>query len=288
MVREVLIVRPSACRPPPGTRPEVADVAQRIGGWLATADRRPDAILAAADRPSRRLAEGAARVVGLSAAAVGHTPRLRGVGWTLLAALEVLDGERVLAVGEVPGVDLPRAPVISIRRDGDAGLRVGEVVRHTDLPDSFPFPTLSGIEHRPRPAYTYYQAGAIPYRQGARGPEILLITNRKDTRWLVPKGIHEPGFSAQQSAAKEAFEEAGVLGDVEDVVVGSYGVRKWGGTCTVTLFPLHVHHVLPEDAWEESHRRRRWVRALRAPRKIHKRALADLVDRFARTLSPGR
>ena len=124
----------------------------------------------------------------------------------------------------------------------------------------------------------------MPYRTNADGPEILLITNRKGTKWGIPKGIHEPGFSAQGSAAKEAFEEAGVLGEVEDEVLGSYTVRKWGGACPVTVFPMRVTCVLAEAEWEESHRERRWLPAPRAARKIKNPALATIVADFAETL----
>jgi len=285
-VREVLIVRPSVCRPPAPGQGGSRTVAQRIGAYLMATERLPDGIVANPDRRSRLVAEGAAKVMGLSAAAIAHAPRLkRSAGTTLVAALQVLQGERLLAVGETPGLDLPWAPIVAIEPLRAPEARVRSVVTHEDLPETFPFPTLEGVEARPYPAYYYFQSGAIPYRDTGRGPEILLIRNRKRTKWGIPKGIHEPGYSAQASAAKEAFEEAGVLGEVADDVVGSYTIKKWGGRCTVTVFPMRVTCVLHASEWEEADRGRRWLPAARAAGRVGNEGLARLVASLAGTLT---
>jgi 8-oxo-dGTP pyrophosphatase MutT (NUDIX family) len=44
--------------------------------------------------------------------------------------------------------------------------------------------------------------------------EILLITTRKKGRWSVPKGWPIKRSSPQQTAATEAYEEAGVRGAI--------------------------------------------------------------------------
>lgn len=283
MVREVLIVRPSACEPRGRAAGDARHVAQRIGAYLVATERLPDGIVARPDRRSRRLAEEAAKVMGLSAAAVAHAPdRRHGGRAPLVAALQVLQGERLLAFGELPGLELPPAPLLAVEQLSDKP-RIRDVISHRHLPETFPFPMISGIEQRPCPAYYYFQTGVIPYRESAAGPEILLITNHKKTKWAIPKGIHEPGYSPQASAAKEAFEEAGVLGEVGDDVLGSYAIEKWGGTCAVTVFGMRVTCVL--ETWEEPHRGRRWVPAARAAGKIKKKSLARIVARFAKTLS---
>ena len=65
-------------------------------------------------------------------------------------------------------------------------------------------------------------------------------------------------MTASASAAKEAFEEAGVRGDVGTQALGSYVYKKWGGTCTVEVYTLCVHEVL--DTWPEAQARlRRWL-----------------------------
>jgi len=42
----------------------------------------------------------------------------------------------------------------------------------------------------------------------------MLITSRDTRRWVIPKGWPKKGTSPRHSAAREAFEEAGVVGAV--------------------------------------------------------------------------
>lgn len=111
---------------------------------------------------------------------------------------------------------------------------------------------------RYRPNWFYTQSAVVPYRPAGDSVEVLLITSRGGKRWTIPKGVVERGMTAAASAAKEAYEEAGVRGDVGTSPLGSYEYEKWGGTCHVEVYPLHVREVL--DPWPESHaRRRRWL-----------------------------
>lgn len=71
------------------------------------------------------------------------------------------------------------------------------------------------------PEWMYRQSAVIPYRFGADGLEVLLITSRKRKRWVLPKGVVEPGMTPAGSAEKEAFEEAGIEGRVDDRPLGS-------------------------------------------------------------------
>ena len=61
-----------------------------------------------------------------------------------------------------------------------------------------------------RPSWMYKQSGAVPYRIIGEDIWILLITNRKGTNWIIPKGIVDRTLKASESALKEAREEAGV------------------------------------------------------------------------------
>ena len=62
------------------------------------------------------------------------------------------------------------------------------------------------------PAWMYRQSAVIPYRKRPNGLEVLLVTSRKGTRWVLPKGVVEPGMTPAASAAREALEEAGIRG----------------------------------------------------------------------------
>ena len=55
------------------------------------------------------------------------------------------------------------------------------------------------------------QVAALPWRRGADGIEILLVTSRETRRWVTPKGGRMAGRTDAQSAALEALEEAQVL-----------------------------------------------------------------------------
>jgi 8-oxo-dGTP pyrophosphatase MutT (NUDIX family) len=54
----------------------------------------------------------------------------------------------------------------------------------------------------------------------------MLITSRESRRWVIPKGWPKKGKSPQHSAAREAFEEAGVVGAVDKHSVGSFSYEK--------------------------------------------------------------
>jgi 8-oxo-dGTP pyrophosphatase MutT (NUDIX family) len=94
------------------------------------------------------------------------------------------------------------------------------------------------------------QYGALPYRLavGSR-PQFMLVTSRETRRWIIPKGWPKKGKSPHHSAAREAFEEAGVVGAVARRSVGSFTYEKRlknGGAvvCEVRVFPLQVRRHL--------------------------------------------
>jgi phosphohistidine phosphatase len=131
---------------------------------------------------------------------------------------------------------------------------------------------------RTRPAWFYHQSGVIPYRINDAGIEVLLVTSRGGKRWIIPKGIIDPGTTSVESACKEAYEEAGVRGQPGPAALGEYQYEKWGGICTVQVFPLKVATVL--DKWPESAiRHRRWMSIKKASKSIKEPELKKLILR---------
>ncbi len=126
------------------------------------------------------------------------------------------------------------------------------------------------------PEYFYTQSAVIPYQERGGGVEVLMITSRKRKRWVMPKGVKEPDLSPQESAAKEALEEAGIQGAVSKVPIGRYQYDKWGGTCTVDVYTMQVKTVL--DEWEESFRDREWVSLNEAVRRVSEPELKRIVQ----------
>ena len=71
------------------------------------------------------------------------------------------------------------------------------------------------------------QYGALTYRKAKiSGIEILLMTSRETKRWIIPKGWPIKGLKPCESAAQEAYEEAGVRGDVGRRPIGKYTYDK--------------------------------------------------------------
>lgn len=128
------------------------------------------------------------------------------------------------------------------------------------------------------------QYAALPWRN-AQGLEILLITSRETRRWVIPKGWPIPGHSAAESAAREAYEEAGVRGQMTEQAIGQYcyskrlriGAKK---RFRVDVFAMEVTEVL--DLWPEAHERaRQWLSPEEALTLVAERELAALIRKFA-------
>lgn len=126
------------------------------------------------------------------------------------------------------------------------------------------------------------QYGAVPWRRTKHGDiEVLLITSRERQRWILPKGWPIKGKSPAQAAAREAFEEAGVIGITHPRPIGSYDYRKRLKSgdevnCSVTLFGLRVQGTLVDWA-ESTERKRRWHRLEDAANKVADAELATVL-----------
>jgi 8-oxo-dGTP pyrophosphatase MutT (NUDIX family) len=127
-----------------------------------------------------------------------------------------------------------------------------------------------------------FQFAALPYRQlPDLTLEIMLITSRDTGRWVIPKGWANPREAAWDCAAREAREEAGLIGEIEKRPIGSYHYKKlfedglpvW---CTVEVFALKVVDRLPSWA-EQGERASRWFTLDEAAGAVDETELGELI-----------
>ena len=129
----------------------------------------------------------------------------------------------------------------------------------------------------------YYnrQAAAIPIRAG----QVCLVTSSSGKRWVIPKGMIEPGTTAGQIALQEAWEEAGLVGVLHSEPVGTYLYDKWGGTYFVTVFVMEVTNEAP--LWPEQNvRQREWIGTAEALERLGDEGLREIVRAVAERCFP--
>lgn len=312
MKRELLLMRHGKAARMPGVRDRERPLrergkraAQRLGVWLWQQDLRPGLAIASPAERALVSAEKCCKAMDLGLGVVREDERL--FPGDVSAIREVLaergdDVARILLVGHKPACDdflremvgendalsasgrLLRTGTLAhleIESGWDrlepGSARLCQMVQGRRLPKKFPYPAPHGSEGRDRPAYYYQQSGVIPFRQRKGQLEVLVVRSSQHNHWVVPKGVSGPGQTLQESAREEAFEEAGVEGEVLDIDLGTYTIEKWGATCSVTMFPLRVAHMLDEDEWQEDHRGREWLPLEDAAQRVQQKELTDMI-----------
>jgi 8-oxo-dGTP pyrophosphatase MutT (NUDIX family) len=135
------------------------------------------------------------------------------------------------------------------------------------------------------------QYGALPYRT-VGGFKVLLITSRATRRWVIPKGWPMKGKTAHAAAAREALEEAGVVGSIAKSPLGAYAYdkrMKSGQTlpCKVEVFALKV--TAQRRTWpEKDERTSQWFEWEEAVEAVEEPELGDLIRALARQVLKGK
>ncbi|KAI4382954.1 hypothetical protein MLD38_008843 [Melastoma candidum] len=117
-------------------------------------------------------------------------------------------------------------------------------------------------------------AGCIPFRYRSSSHdcdasekivEVLMINSTSGPGLLFPKGGWENDETVEEAAVREAMEEAGVRGDLKDLI-GHYVFKSKthqdefcpDGSCKATMFALFVTEEL--ESWpEQDVRERTWL-----------------------------
>ncbi|NTE89336.1 NUDIX hydrolase [Agrobacterium rubi] len=134
------------------------------------------------------------------------------------------------------------------------------------------------------------QYGALCVRASRKSaePRVLLITSRDTGRWVIPKGWGMRDRDPHEVAEREAWEEAGVIGDAEKEPCGFYTyVKSLGkGARVPAIVQVHVLHVerLGRKFPEKGERRLRWFRPHEASAAVAEPELRGLLSRIPRLL----
>jgi 8-oxo-dGTP pyrophosphatase MutT (NUDIX family) len=129
------------------------------------------------------------------------------------------------------------------------------------------------------------QYAALPFATDASGTlRVLLVTSRETRRWVIPKGWPMKGRKPHKAAAREAFEEAGVVGKVAKRPIAAFDYWKRRETtfslCRVDVFALAVERLEPQ--WPEQHERDRgWFDLATAASLVEEPGLQLILMKFA-------
>ncbi|MGP2490244.1 NUDIX hydrolase [Mesorhizobium sp. PUT5] len=119
------------------------------------------------------------------------------------------------------------------------------------------------------------QFGALPLHFERDGtPHVYLVTSRGSGRWIIPKGNPIRGLAPHKVAAREALEEAGLVGHVLRDCIGTFVFDRRQRSdiiCRVEVYPLLVERQL-----------RRWAEA--GQRSVQS---CDLTTALSLVTSPG-
>lgn len=141
---------------------------------------------------------------------------------------------------------------------------------------------LTNLMELVRPAFV--QAAALCLRDSPKGREVVLVRTFQRHHWIIPKGWPMKNLTLAESAAQEAWEEAGVRGHVGKDPIGAFTytkVRKSGlpVQCRPQIFLLEVaevHDLYPEAAKRE----RQWVSLSKAADMVQNSQLSAFLRKL--------
>ena len=126
------------------------------------------------------------------------------------------------------------------------------------------------------------QYAALPYRRKRNSrTEVLLVTSRDTGRWIIPKGWPAKRKSPHKSAAREALEEAGVIGRINRRPLGAFFYKKRLKSgkvviCEVQVFVMKVKRRAAN--WlEKGQRKVKWLPRTKAAKTVGDRVLGTII-----------
>lgn len=133
------------------------------------------------------------------------------------------------------------------------------------------------------------QFAALCYRVRNKKVQVLLVTSRRSGRWIMPKGWPINNKTPFESAAQEAWEEAGVVGRADSRPLGLYSYVKVVGDdeddadvglpVVAMVYAVKVK-TLMADYPEAGQRKRKWVSRKKAAAMVGEPELARILRDF--------
>ena len=119
------------------------------------------------------------------------------------------------------------------------------------------------------------KTGVVATREKNGQTEVLLVST-KNNGWGVPKGNLIPELGKKKTALEEAYEEAGVLGEISNKKKATIEHPDW----TLDLYPMKISKLLKK--WPEMDlREREWVPLKKVEKKLAYPALVECVEELA-------
>jgi 8-oxo-dGTP pyrophosphatase MutT (NUDIX family) len=140
------------------------------------------------------------------------------------------------------------------------------------------------------------QVAAVCYRMNGASVEFLLV-NTSSGKWTFPKGRLDPGLSPSESASREAWEEAGAKGRIQEKHFGFYlDTKRTLGHDSRTrevriaayLFEVHTT-VTPAESgrnpsWFPPHKAKKQLAEGRSPRYLKR--IVNVIDLALEHVAP--
>jgi ADP-ribose pyrophosphatase YjhB (NUDIX family) len=130
------------------------------------------------------------------------------------------------------------------------------------------------------------QSGVLAYKARPNGKvRILLVRTSRSKRWSVPKGNARSDLSLRANAANEAYEEAGVKGEIALLSAGMFRTTKraWYGDAMIEVWVYLLKVTEQLKHWpEEGKRQTKWVSYQEAAQVLKEPLLVSLCREIGR------
>ncbi len=128
------------------------------------------------------------------------------------------------------------------------------------------------------------QFAALCYRVVKGKTKVLLVTSRGTGRWIIPKGWPQAGEAPHQAVLTEAWEEAGVKGQVQPRPIGIFSYIKEMDDeddlpCVAMVYAVEATSV-SDNYPEQGQRERKWLSPKKSAARVDAPELAQILKHF--------